>query len=280
MPNDEPVPAASQAPPARAPFAWQPLTPRGVAAFAPATLSRLLLVELIVAALAAGVIVWLLAIAWFPTIRQAIRQLPEQGAIRNHHLTLPLNGAQTLAETNFLMIVVDLEKQRNATQTSDLLVEFHKTNIQICSLFGCVVFDYPDGWNFEFNRPKLTPWWEAWEPIFLGLAAALVIGGLFLSWALLATIYCWVVRLLGFFKDRDLNWRSSWRLASAALMPGALLFTAGIFGYGLGFVDLIRLVLLFAVHLAVGWVYLAISPWYAPQLPGVLQRGVNPFAGE
>src|SRR5437867_3039925 len=82
---------------------------------------------------------------------QAIRQLPEQGAIRNHYRTLPLNSAQTLAETNFLMIVVDLEKQRNATQTSDLLVEFHKTNIQICSLFGCVVFDYPDGWNFEFN---------------------------------------------------------------------------------------------------------------------------------
>ncbi len=278
MADDEPAPAATEAPVARAPFAWQPLTPRGVAAFAPATLSRLLLVELIVAALGAGVIVWLLAVAWFPTVRQAIRQLPEQGAIRNRQLASPLNGAKTLAETNFLMIVVDLEKQRNATQTSDLLLEFHKANFQVCSIFGCMVFDYPEGWNVEFNRPKLTPWWEAWEPIFLGLAAVIVIAGLFFSWALLATIYCGVVRLLGFFKDRDLNWRSSWRLASAALMPAALLFTAGIFGYGLGVVDLIRLVLLFVVHLVVGWIYLAISPWFVPRLPGVLQRGVNPFS--
>jgi hypothetical protein len=280
MPNDEPAPAATSTPVERAPFAWQPLTPRGVAAFAPATLSRLLLVELMVAMLAAGAIVWLLGVAWFPTIRQAIRHLPEQGAIRGQQLVSPLNLAQTLAETNFLMIVVDLEKQRNATQTSDFLVEFHKTNDHICSIFGCLLFDYPKGWNVEFNRPKLTPWWEAWEPIFLGLTAVFVIAGLFFSWALLATIYCGVVRLLGFFKDRDLNWRSSWRLASAALMPGALMFTAGIFGYGLGVVDLIRLVLLFVLHLVVGWVYLAISPWFVPRLPSVVPPGVNPFVSQ
>src|SRR5436309_14675543 len=116
MPNDDP--------PAPPPLAWQPFTPRGVAAFAQATLSRLLLVEFIIALLAAGAIIWFLAVAWFPTIRQVIGQLPNQGAIHDQQLDLPVAGAQTLAETNFLILVLDLEKQRNATQTSDLLVEF------------------------------------------------------------------------------------------------------------------------------------------------------------
>jgi len=74
----------------------------------------------------------------------------------------------------------------------------------------------------DFNRPKLAPLWGAWEPTLLGLAALGVIVLLLVSWILLATFYSFVVRLLGFFKDRDLNWRSSWQLASAALMPGAI----------------------------------------------------------
>jgi len=261
------------------PAAWQPFTPRGVAAFARATLSRLLVVELAVAALGAVVVVWFLATIWFPTVRQAIHQLPERGTILNRKLDSPVTFADTLAEKRpFLIFVLDLEKQRNASQTSDVLVEFHRSNFQVCSMFGCLVFDYPGGWSIEFNRQGLAPRWEAWEPILLGLAALLVTVLLLLSWATLATIYCWIVRLLGFFKDRDLNWARSWRLASAALMPGAVLLSAGILGYGLGMLDLIRLLVLFALHLVMGWVYLGISPIFVPRLPAITPPGVNPFA--
>ena len=34
-------------------------------------------------------------------------------------------------------IVLDVEKQNNASATSDVLLEFHKKNFQICSLLGC-----------------------------------------------------------------------------------------------------------------------------------------------
>ncbi len=283
MANDDPTPAQ---PPGTAvgaslspPVAWQPFTPRGVAAFARASLGRLLVVELFFASLGAGAMVWFLATVWFPTVRQAIHQLPEQGTIRNQKLDSPVTFAATLAETRpFLIFVLDLEKQRNASQTSDVLVEFHRNNFQVCSIFGCLVFDYPKGWSVDFNRQSLSPRWEAWEPIFLGLAALLVAILLFLSWASLATIYCWLVRLLGFFKDRDLNWRRSWRLASAALMPGAVLLSGGIFCYGFGIVDLIRLLVLFVLHLLLGWVYLAISPLFVPRLPAIAPPGVNPFA--
>ena len=66
----------------KAQFAWQPLTVRGVAAFARAPLGRLLLVQFMVALLAAGTIVWFLHKAWFPQISEAIRQLPLQGELR------------------------------------------------------------------------------------------------------------------------------------------------------------------------------------------------------
>ncbi len=64
------------------PVAWQPLTPRGVAAFARASGGRLLLVQLLLASLAAAVVVWFLQEAWFPVIHQAIGQLPGQGERR------------------------------------------------------------------------------------------------------------------------------------------------------------------------------------------------------
>src|SRR5205823_14446455 len=208
----------------------QPLTARGVAAFAQASLGRLLLVELIVASMAAGAVVWFLTAAWFPVIRQTIQQLPGQGAIRRQQLELPVTFAEIAAENRpFLIFVIDLEKHRNASQTSDVLVQFHRTHFQVCSILGCIRFGYPASWGLDFNRPKLAPLWEAWEPILLGLTALSVVLALLLNWALLATLYCGLVRLLGFFKDRNLNWRSSWRLASAALLPGGLLFTASIF---------------------------------------------------
>ena len=250
-----------------------------MAAFARASLGLLLLVELLVASLCAGSVAWFLSTAWFPAVRQAIRQLPEQGSIDNQKLDSPLAFAQTLAENwPFLIVVLDLEKQRNASQTSDVLVEFHRNNFQVCSLFGCLLFNYPKGWSMEFNRPSLAPEWEAWEAIILSLASLLILMSLLISWASLAMFYCGVVRLLGFFKDRELTWSSSWRLASAAQMPGALLLAAGIICYGVGMVDLIRLLLLVVLHLVVSWLYLAFSPFFVPRLPDVAAPEENPFA--
>ena len=276
MTDDNPI-GPSAAPPK--PFAWQPLTPRGAAAFGPATVSRLLLVEFLVATLAAAAVIWFLSHAWFPAVRQAIQHIPEEGAIHNQELDSPVSVPLSLAESRpFILFVLDPQGQRNASQTSDVVVEFHKRNFQICSIFGCLLFPYPREASVEFTRTTLAPRWEAWEPALLGLAGVAVMVLLFVSWTVLATLYCVMVRLLGFFKDRDLNWRSSWRLASASLMPGALLLTAGIVGYGLGLVDLIRLLLLFLLHFVVGWVYVAITPIFVPRLPILPPRGLNPFA--
>src|SRR5260221_14485850 len=49
----------------RAPFAWQPFTLRGVAAFARVSCPKLLLLQFIVALLAAATVVWFLQARWF-----------------------------------------------------------------------------------------------------------------------------------------------------------------------------------------------------------------------
>jgi len=265
----------------RKPFAWQPLTPRGVAAFAGASLARLILVEVVVALIAAGAVMWFCSSEWFPAVRQAIRQLPEQGAIHNQELDASIAGPRVLAENPpFILLILDPERSRNASQTSDVVIELHKTNFQICSIFGCLVLRYPKGAAVEFNRAAMAALWGAWEPALLAIAGAGVMLFLLISWSLLATLYCVLVRLLGFFKDRELGWRGSWYLASASLMPGALLLTAGVWAYGLRWkIDLIRLLTLFIVHFVVGWAYLAISPLFVPSLTTLLPRGANPFAG-
>ena len=63
--------------------AWQPLTRRGVAAFARATMRRLLLVQFLFAVLSAGCVVWFLCTAWLPVVAEAIRQLPPGAEFRS-----------------------------------------------------------------------------------------------------------------------------------------------------------------------------------------------------
>jgi hypothetical protein len=55
---------------------------------------------------------------------------------------------------------------------------------------------------------------------------------------------------------------ASWKLAGAALLPGALLLSASLVAYGLGGCDLVQLCFAFGMHLVLGWVYLFISPLF------------------
>lgn len=273
-PTAGPPPPESSAPQ----WAWQPVTPRGVAAFARAPFSRLLLVEGIFVSLAVGAMVWFLAAAWFPVIREAIAKLPEQGVIRNGELTSPRLASGLLAEGTFLAMSVGLDRRGSATPTADVHLEFRQRQYLVCSLLGCLAFDYPKNWIIEFNRKELEPWWGAWEPILLALTALFSVGGLGLLWALLATLYCWVPRAVAFFTDRELSWAGSWRLASAALLPGTLVMTFALLLYGLGVLDLIRFGIVATLHLLVGWVYLVLSPLSLAQGPVAERIAKNPFA--
>jgi hypothetical protein len=261
----------------KAQFAWQPLTVRGVAAFARAPLGRLLLVQFMVALLAAGTIVWFLHKAWFPQISEAIRQLPLQGELRAGRLDWQGATPARLAEGRFLALVVDLDHAGEARSPAHVQVEFGRTNCMVFSLFGYVQGAYPRGQVVAFNSTELGPWWGAWAPAILAMSAGLVVVGLMVTWGCLATVCFLPVWLVGFFANRDLSLRGSWRLAGAALMPGALFMCVVVFLYGCCVMDLVGLAVAGALHLVISWVYLIISPLCLPRHPEAVAKA-NPFA--
>ena len=245
-------------------FAWEPVTPRGVAAFARASYERLLIVQAVVAAIAAGAIIWVFAHGFFPVVTDAVAQLPLTGEFRSGHLNLPAETPpKLLAESRLLAISFDLKHSGTIRSPAQVQLEFGEKSLTIYSLFGYVETPYPiqaDGWSF--NREDLQPIWGAWRPdllVLIGLAAFL---GLMISWFVLAILYCVPVWLISFFSNRDLGLLASFKLAGAALMPGALVLALSILIYDLGGFDVVQLCFAFGMHFIIGWIYLFVSPMF------------------
>jgi hypothetical protein len=233
--------------------------------------------QLLLASVAAAVVVWFLQEAWFPVIHQAIGQLPGQGEIHGGRLYWQGDSPLTLAEGRFLSLAVDLDHGGLARSPAHVRVEFGRSDVQVFALLGFAKASYPKGWRIAFNHQELEPWWGAWKPALLAIVAGLVVIGLILAWWLLATVYALPVWLIGFFGNRQLSLAGSWRLAGAALMPGALLLSVALFFYGLGTLDLIRLMAAAVVHLVLGWVYLSLGALAQPRIREAQDERANPF---
>lgn len=256
-------------------FAWEPFTPRGVAAFAHARLGRLLLVQIIVALVAAASVTWFLNDSVCPVVAGAIQNLPATGEIRSAKLDWHGDSPKLLAEGRFLAFDVDLNHDGKINSTADLQIEFGQEEIWSFALLGYAEIPYLTD-TIAFNRTELEPLWGAWTSTLLFVAAMITAGGLLASWWLLATLYFLPVWLLGYFVNRDLNFRRSWKLSGAALLPGALLIAAGILLYDFGAVDLVQFGFIFGAHFILGWIYLFVSLLFVPGIPAVLPKG-NPF---
>lgn len=243
-------------------FAWEPITPRGVAAFARASLERLLVVQSVVALLGAAAVVWMLSHGVFPTIDAAISNLPAAGEIHSGKLDWRDDSPMMLAEGRILAFSVDLEHGGALRSPADFQFEFGLDSVRIFSLFGETEINYPPSYVIAANQTDARPAWGAWAPDVLGLAAIGTFFGLLLVWALLATIYCLPVWLVCLFSNRDLGFPASWKLAGAALMPGALLLSLSLVLYGSGRFNIVQLCFAFGMHLVIGWIYLFVSPLF------------------
>jgi hypothetical protein len=240
----------------------------------------LLLVQFLFALLAAMALVWFLRAAWFPTVRAAISQLPARGEMKSGKLDWTDDSPQLLAEGHFLAFVVDTNHSGTLVSPAQIQIEFGRDDIFFRSLAGYREWPYPAEWSFGFNRVELQPWWGAWEPPIQWLAFGGMLFWCLASWTLLATLYFLPVRLGAYFANRDLNLRQSWKLAGAALMPGALVMIAAILFYGFGVLDLVQLAAAVGAHLLASWVYLVWGVWVSP---GVLPSAAvpeNPFASK
>lgn len=243
-------------------FAWEPITPRGVAAFARASFERLFIMQSVFALLATVAVVWCLSDGIFPVIDEAIEQLPDAGSIHGGKLDWRDDSPVMLGEGKILALSVDVQHGGALRSVADFQFEFGRDDLRIYSLFGEAYLDYPVGYLIAANRSTARPAWGAWAPNLLGLAAIGTFFGLLIFWAALATIYFFPVWLLCFFANRDLNFRASWKLAAAALMPGAVLMSLALVLYEFGGFDLVQLCFAFGMHLIISWIYLFVSPLF------------------
>lgn len=258
-------------------FAWQPLTPKGVATFSRASTAQLLFVQFLFASCVAALVAWFVHSAWFPVVTSGIERLPDAGETRGGRLDWRGTSPQILAENRFLALAVDLTHSGGARSPAHLQIELGQSNVKIYSLLGFTQLGYLHGWRVACNRVELTPWWGAWAPPLLALLSAAVLLGLMLSWGALASVYFLPAWLVGFFVNRDLSLGGSWRLCAAGLMPGALVMSVAILLYRVGMVELIGLGVAAAVHLVIGWCYIVPAVLSLPPHPAAEQTKGNPF---
>jgi hypothetical protein len=253
----------AEAPPA----AWQPLTFGGVAAFAGARTSRLLVFELAAAFLTAACLVWFLQRAYCPIILQAIQKMPDTARVAQG--TLQGVPDTLIAESRFLGIAARPRSGGEIGQGADLQIELCQSEFTVRSIFWPdwgLVFPYQRGRVINLARSNLEPWWSAWKPVLLIATGAAAVICLLLSWAVLAALYTGPAKFIAFFADRYVTWRGAWRLASAALLPGSLVLTGALVLYGWGALDLVGLSFFFAIHFIIGWTYLLGASCKVPRL--------------
>lgn len=256
--------------------AWQPFTPRGVAAFGLATFTRVFLVQGAVAVLVGIALIWALRAAWVPVISEAIQKLPETGIIRRGELNFTNESPQRLAENSHLAVVIDLDGTREAGQVADVEVAFEKKRVVLRGPLGAWGREYGSDYQFSFNRPELTPWWDARRWTLLALLAMAMAVSLFAMWWALALLYVPLVKSIAFFADRAVTWGGAWRVAAAALLPGACLVALALLLYGSGVIPLFQFGLLYVLHIVAGLVFVITSPFFLPKI-SALPDLKNPF---
>jgi len=269
-PEPEPAPVVDTP----RPRAWQPFTPRGITAFASASFAWLFGFQVFVALLAGATVTWFLHTMWFPVASESIRNLTGEGAIRGGRLEIPGYGTQRLVTNGFLTVAIDLETDQRHDYAADVFAVLRHSNVEVCSLAGCVQLPYPVR-EAPFTRLELEAQWGAWQPFLLGIAGITTAFVVLFSWWILATVYFLFVRLLAFFQDRELTLGGSWRLCCAALLAATILLLLGIVGYGVGMVELIPLLLIAGLHVVIPWV---LVPFATTTLPRVTLKQNNPFS--
>ena len=252
------------------------MTFKSVAFLATTSFKRLLLVQLVVACLVALSVWWFLQIAWVPRLEEAISRLPDHGEIRSGKLDWQADSPMLLTESPLVSVEVDLEGNAEINQMADFGFALKRNGLRVRSLFGFHEVPYPVRWVVPLNRGDLEPWWGARRPFILISLAVLVVAVLLCSWAVLATLYSWPVYLLAFYLDRTASWWDSWKLAAAALLPGALVMVGTLWLYTMQRLNLICFLIALPTHLLIGWIYAACAPACLPSLSR--DSTGNPFA--
>lgn len=257
---------------------WQPLTPKGAAAFASASLTRLYVVLLCFAAATGFSVVFFLSQQCVPVVDRITHDLPEGAVLSLGEL---FGAGETVTATSpFLSIDVDADAELPNTHPSDVRVLFHRSGWKACSLLGCLEQSYPRQTTLALGPSHLGPKWAAWKPLVLGGAALGTVAWLVAVWTVLATLYCLPLWLAALAARRRIGLVGCWKVAAAGLMPGCTMMILAVVLYSLRVLDLPGLAFVNAAHFVAGWIFLgAVVATLERREPETGTAG-NPFGGK
>lgn len=243
-----------------------PLTFRGVASFADASLTWLGSFQFLVALLTGISVLTLFELAWRPSVETAMESL--SGTNRIHAGLLEWNGPAPvrLGTGSFLSFVVDPRDERAAGRPTDVEIILGEESARVRSLPGQITIPYPKTVSIDLNPTAVRPWWGAWHLFLLvGLSAGAVLL-VAIAWALLAAVYAPFLLVFCFYTDRRLTPAGAWKLAAAALLPGALCLDASILAYAFGYLGMLQLLVICMLHLAIGWMFVLGGVFRRPRI--------------
>lgn len=252
-----------------------PTTFGGVAAVAHSPAWRLLAWQAAVALLAAVVIQAGLASTWGRSLTLASAALPERGEILDGTLQWPAGNLPVILHRGpFLGLAVQPAGAESVPLTADVTLTLQARHLVVGSLLGRRVVAYPSPGRIPLDRYGFTGLLEAWwTPVLIG-GGVVIFAGLFLVWRVLALVCGAVVWIPGLLGGRPLPFGVVYRLAGAALLPGAMLMIAAFALYATRQVDLLGLLVAMPAHLVLGGVFL-LGGWRHARR---LQDAPNPFA--
>lgn len=259
--------------------AWQPLTGHGIAAFAGASGSRLLLFQTVLALALALTFSWTgRRIATIP-VRSALGGLPDELAgISGGRLQWPGTDPVLLAQGPHLALVVDPNATGDLGLNSDIQLELRERSLTFRGVLGQTPFSYPDGLEIPLDRTGAAATWGAWQLPLLVFLTAAGFTCVLATWWILAALYSFPAWALAWVIRRPIRWTASWRLCCAALLPAALLPGAGLLLYATLWIRLPGLIGIWLLHFPAGWAWLIWGIISLPPGPARNPNGpANPF---
>jgi hypothetical protein len=212
--------------------AWQPITGRGVAAFADASLARALVFHLIAVVLSSGMAGWTLYRTWVPAIDRAVEHLPESGGqIRFGRFSWPGTDSQILGETPQFGVAVNPSGRSAPGQVADLQLELLPDELHVAGLAGHIALPYPDSLQIALDRVGGRAGWQAWNwVIVLAVVVSLLLAFWVMGWilAMLLMVPVWIISHLA---NRHLTLVGAGQICLVAWIPGALFLNLGMWGY-------------------------------------------------
>lgn len=254
---------------------WQPLTPKGAAAFAGASFTRLYVVLLCFALATALAVVFFLARQCVPVINRLSGAMPE-GAVLSMGEMFGQEKPVTVSGP-FLSIDIDPSAEVPGPHAADVRILVHRTGWKACSVLGCVEQAFPPRATVALGPSHLGPKWAAWKPLVLAGAALATVVALVACWTVLASVYWLPVWITALIAGRRLGPVGSWKVSAAGLMPGCALMFVAIVLYALRVLDLPALAFVQAAHLVVGWIFLGFTIAAADRKGASEAPKANPF---